>query len=616
MGNDGAVNRPPRQHRLDQWHVSALSSGGGDASTVDQLLAVERSWRLHQLRALLDIVGPGHDTGPLPPVRTAWELLIEAERHAPAEVGDLLLHPQAGVWAGYTLRRLRGTTSSAAPLWVDLGYLHGLAAAAALRAGLDFRITVPVRDGFVVLPTLGAVPVPGAGQWSHTEVRGSGGDGVVDTPSGGVRVGGDGWQAMPSVHVRADGQTLAIRLDCLDPYRDLRAPTPPRTLSEPELEHWRGLLAHAWELLVENCPGLAAPMTRGLFSVVPQPPAERFRTMSASAGDAFGSMIMSEPRDATELAVTMVHEFQHIKLGALLHLAPLHSGEPAQRLYAPWRDDPRPLGGLLQGVYAFAGITEFWRTVRHRATGSAGVLAHFEFARWRSQVGTVLPLVARLPELTPVGERLVAGLTATAGRWQSDSVPEQPLAAAHDAVADHRARWRLYHLRPPAEVVTAYAESWIAGADRPDLPAAASLVADPAARGLDARAVLELWRLTDAAGFAGLQADPATVGAFVTGAEPADLAAAAGDHDAARRGYLAELTTGSDRPGAWAGLGLILAPPRPAAEIRPEEAGGIPASAARALQTRPELVRAVHRAVRDAGGDADPLRLAAWIGSA
>lgn len=602
MGGDDAVSKPLRQHRLDEQHVSALASGGGDVHTVAQLLAVERSWRLLQLRALLDIVGPDHDTGPLPSVRAAWDLLTEAERHDPAAVDDLLLHPQAGVWAGYTLRRLRGTARSAAPLWVDLGYLHSLAAAAALRAGIDFRMTVPVRDGHAVLPTLGAAPVPGASQWDSTEVRGSAGSGVVSTPAGEVRVGGDGWQAMSIVRVQADEHTLAVRLDCLDPYRNLRAPTPPRALSDPELSRWRGLLTQAWQMLVETSPALATPMARGLFSVVPQPPAERFRTMSASAGDAFGCMTMSEPRDATELAVTMVHEFQHIKLGALLHLAPLHTGEPARRLYAPWRDDPRPLGGLLQGVYAFAGITEFWRAVRHWASDDAATLAHFEFARWRRQVRAVLTLIAQLPQLTELGRRLVAGLTATADRWQTDSVPDQPLAAAHDAVADHGARWRLHHLRPPAEVVTTFTECWMACADRPDLPAVApALEADPNAQGLDARAVLELWRLTDAAGFERLLADPTSIGARVTGARPADLALVAGDREAARRGYLHELSTDPDRPGAWSGLGLILAQTRPG-------------PAAEALRDRPELVRAVHRAVRSRGGDAGPVELAAWIG--
>ncbi|WP_250007948.1 HEXXH motif domain-containing protein [Actinoplanes sp. M2I2] len=599
MGNDGAADRPPRYHRLDKQHVTALFSGGGDADSIAQLLTVERSWRMLQLRALLDIVRPENDMRPLPSVETAWELLIEAERRDPPEVADLLLHPQVGVWAGYVLRRLRGTAQSPVPLWVDLGYLHTLAAAAALRTGIDFRITVPVRDGFTVLPTLGAARVPGTGQWDHTDVHGAGGSGVVDTPGGEVPVGGNGWEALPGVRVEADGQTLAIHLDCLDPYRNLRAPTPPQLLNGSELRHWRELLTQAWRLLVETSPLLAAPMAQGLFSLVPQPSAERFRTMSASAGDAFGSMIMSAPQDAVELAVTMVHEFQHIKLGALLHLAPLHTGEPAQSLYAPWRDDPRPLGGLLQGVYAFAGITEFWRTFRGHSSDSIGVLAHFEFARWRQQVRATLAVLAELPQLTAVGEDLVQGLIATADRWQSESVPERPLAAADAAVTDHRARWRIHHLQHPADVVAALAMSWAAGNDRPEPAGPPPIVtADPNARGLDARAVLTLWRLTDAAGFEQLRRDPSSIGVHVTGAIAADLAYVAGDLDQARQGYLTELTTDPGSPSAWAGLGLVLT-------------AGWPGRAADALRHRPELVRAVHRSTGEIG---NPVQLADWIG--
>ncbi|GID27763.1 aKG-HExxH-type peptide beta-hydroxylase [Paractinoplanes brasiliensis] len=603
MGNDGASDGPPRHHRLDKQHVTALFSGGGDADSVTQLLTVERSWRMLQLRALLDLVRPEHDVGPLASVGTAWALLVEAERRDPPKVAGLLLHPQVGIWAGYVLRRLRGTADSPAPLWVDLGYLHTLAAAAALSTGADFRITVPVRDGFTVLPTLGAAHVPGTRQWDRTDVHGAGGSGVVETPDGAVVVGGSRWNAMPGVRVEAAGQTLAVRLDCLDPYRNLRAPTPPHLLSEPELRHWRELLTQAWRLLVETSPPLAAPMAQGLFSVVPQPPAERFRTMSASAGDAFGSMIMSEPRDAVELAVTMVHEFQHIKLGALLHLAPLHTGEPVQRLYAPWRDDPRPLGGLLQGVYAFAGITEFWRALRERSSGSTAALAHFEFARWRRQVHATLAMLAELPQLTEVGKNLVHGLMATADGWRSDDVPARVRVAADAAVSDHRARWRLHHLRPSAEVVDALAASWTAGVDRPEQAGPAPVVAaDPGARGLDARAVLMLWRLTDPAGFDQLRRDPSTIGAHVTGAGPSDLAYVAGELDHARDGYLAALSVDPDSPSAWAGLGLVLS------------AAG-PGRAADALMRRPELVRAVHQAVRSSTGEiSDPVKLAGWIG--
>lgn len=618
-GSQGPARPPAVRHRLDGHHFESLAAGLGSPDTVSELLAVERSWRLVQLRAVLDAVASRPEaTGPLPSVEVAWALLTEAQRRAPSEVKSLLLHPQAGTWAGYTLRRLRGGATAPTPLWVDIGYLHALAAAAGIRAGVDFRIAVPVREGYATLPTLGAAALPDPTAWDlaevhhadgRTTIRSVAGEVVVTSleeaseTNGRVESGQGRWLALPAVRVGVGESVLHINLDTLDPYRNLRTPTPARPLHDAEVGHWRSLLEQAWRLLVQVCPQFAAPMARGLFSLVPQPAAERFRTMSASAGDAFGSMIISELRDATELAVTMVHEFQHIKLGGLLHLTPLQEGEPPQRLYAPWRDDPRPLSGLLQGVYAFIGITEFWRAARNALGGTDGELAQFEFARWRRQVSDTLRMLRTLPQLNEVGRRLLSGLATVVAGWEAERVPAGPLAAAEAAVTSHRARWRLHHLRPPEETVSALAAAWLAGAQPPGRSDRKPTVhADPQARALDALAVLTLWRITDPVGFAELQRKPETVGERVTGARAADLAAVAGDLETARAGYLAELTADAAAgPAAWAGLAVTL--------DRSQVAAG------EALRDRPELVREVYQRIWcSTGAPADPVEVAAWIG--
>ena len=393
------------------------------------------------------------------------------------------------------------------------------------------------------------------------------------------------------------------------------------------MQRWSDLLSRAWQLIVQSCPHRAPSLARGLVSVVPHPAAERFRTMSASAGDAFGSAIMSEPDSATELAVTLVHEFQHIQLGGLLHLVALHDGEPPDRLYAPWRDDPRPLSGLLQGVYAFVGITDFWRAVRQSAAGPLGRQAHFEFARWRQQVWSTLHQLRELPQLTEVGRELIAGLTTTVRPWLAEPVPAELAAAADAAVADHRALWRLHHLRPDPGTVAGLAAAWSAGREAPRGPVPAPVLEpDPTARWLDTRAVLMRWRLREPAGFAELRRDPAAASGRVSGATPADLAYVAGERDRAGRLYRDELTADPERASAWAGLGLVAAatgpgrggdtpPDRPGPATAASQTG--PGAAADALRERPELVRAVHRAIRAAGyGPVDPLTLAGWLGPA
>ncbi|HJP78061.1 MAG TPA: HEXXH motif-containing putative peptide modification protein [Pseudonocardiaceae bacterium] len=38
-----------------------------------------------------------------------------------------------------------------------------------------------------------------------------------------------------------------------------------------------------------------------------------------------------------------------------MHLTELYEPDPRERIYVPWREDPRPFSGALQGVYAFSG---------------------------------------------------------------------------------------------------------------------------------------------------------------------------------------------------------------------------------------------------------------------
>ena len=45
--------------------------------------------------------------------------------------------------------------------------------------------------------------------------------------------------------------------------------------------------------------------------------------MSATTPAAFGAIATSWPPDGVTLAETLVHEFQHVKLGVLLDLVPL-----------------------------------------------------------------------------------------------------------------------------------------------------------------------------------------------------------------------------------------------------------------------------------------------------
>ncbi len=294
-----------------------------------------------------------------------------------------------------------------------------------------------------------------------------------------------------------------------------------------------------------------------------------------------------EDEAASELAVTLVHEFRHTLLNGLMHLTPLAAEDCPDLFRAPWRDDPRPLTGVLHGAFAFSGVARFWRTRVARDSGSARERARFEYALWRRESRATLEVLRGHCALTETGRRLVNGLLADLSSWDADPLPEPTLTLAAQAAAHHRAAWRAHHLVPDEATVGATADSWLRGSEPPVLAAeeTGSVVTDPAGCRIDAFAHLVRLRIADPHAFAVARGG----GPRPNGVTPADVAHVAGDLAEAATRYAEEAA----RPASWGGLGLLLG------------------------TGRPELLRAVSRSVtRSSGRTPSPAELARWLARA
>ncbi|MGA6164423.1 aKG-HExxH-type peptide beta-hydroxylase [Amycolatopsis magusensis] len=594
----------PTFHRLSWQDFDALARFEGDEDMVRRLRRTERSRRKLLIHALLTEAAKSPERmGPLPPLDSAWELFTRAEARAPRAVNRMLTNPYTGSWAGYTTRLLRDEMNGVGPLWLHLGHAHAIAAAAAIRAELDFETAVPVWHGNAMLPSLGMARFTATAPFSTATVRGKAGHYSVSDSGTTVSLpdaagsDGPGWRGLRQVRTQVGAHRFSLWLDDLDPYRGLYEPIQPERLPGTDLAVWQRLVDEACRLAVTHLPGLARTMPVGLTALVPKPRV-LFRNPSASTGEAFGSAVVGLPSDGAALAETLIHEFQHIVLGGLLHLVELYEPDPRERIYVPWRDDPRPLSGAFQGVYAFFGVTAFWR-----ALCFAGVSARrssFEFAYWRKQSWKVLQVLRTDPAVTAAGRRFLDGIAERLGPWQTEAVPAEARELAEAAGRDHLAGWRARHLRPNQSLVAALAGAWLSGRTRPP----ASLVTTdlpptPVPDGSWSRARMDLARLTVADASPPLPADSRPA---VPGATLADLAYARGDFAEAAEGYRADLARTPDCPDSLVGLGLALS------------ARG-PHPAARALLRCPELVRAVHRHLR--AGTPRPLdveQIAAWLG--
>ncbi|MFE9968083.1 HEXXH motif domain-containing protein [Streptomyces sp. NPDC005525] len=618
MGPD-SLHEAESRHSLTSQQFHELARGDGSPATLVALAGAEFSHRLLLFDLLMDTLSPlAGVTGGLPAAQRAWELLAAAQRENPAVVEELLLLPETGLWLARLLARLRSSRSADTPLWAEAGHLHTLAAVAAARAGFTFSFPVPAHQDRVWLPTLGLARLPSArrqrGMWTVAEVRAVSGRLSVIGRYGRLRLPAvlerpardwlpQRWQAL------APGDSRRIALDDLGHHRI--APLPDgaaKRLSQSAYDSWSRLLRDAYGLLsaVDRPTADAAVLLR---SLQPMPAHERFRVRSVTSGHGVGGLASSMPDSVPLCAATLVHELQHSKLSALMHLYPLHEPAPQaarQRLYyAPWRDDPRPLGGMLQGAYAFTAVARFWRACAMRLTGHGSGLARFESALWLGQLVRVVPDMAADPALTALGRNALQDLLGAVVRLhgRTGEGPEEMLADR--MAADHRATWRVAHVRPHPGDVRRLAAAWCAARRRPPaLPTRPHPeIRESGERHLDARAMLVRVGLADPAALDKMRDSPGGQLPGIAGAAQADLLWACGEFAAARRLYVREINSESPRPGAWAGLGLVLA-----------DAGRAPEGVS-ALATVPELLAAVHRAVwQISGRPPEPVALARWLG--
>ncbi|MGC9669135.1 HEXXH motif domain-containing protein [Planosporangium sp. 12N6] len=581
-----------RTHTLPGTEFDDLAAGYGSPAGVAALRAAQFSRRLLLLREILRVARS-------PRLDDAFALLTYAQEGAPRSVAETVTAPQFGAWVAAAYRAARTDGGARHPA---LGALSAIAVAAAVRAGCEFTFDVPVTGGRVVLPGLG---------------RAAAGDAVVTVvgKAGEYRVGdvtippdpaadAPGWTGLRHLRSTVDGCAVTVTLDDLDPYRDEHGLHASDRLGPADVRRWQRLLDDAWPILVRHHRRYAEAIGAGLVTIVPLRPPGSGRSVNGTSMHAFGAVSLSPPRDDLALASSLLHEFQHAKLGALLDLVPLYADDGGHRHYAPWRDDPRPLGGLLQGVYAFLGVTDFWRTERGLLEGAKAHFAHEEFARWRHLVGRALRTLEESDRFTADGRRFLAGMRATLSSFAADTVPADAATIAAATAEDHWVGWRLRNLRPDPDQVRLVRAAWLAGAAQPPRAVDTAVVpGDVRARDDSARLDLALLRLADPARFGGACAQPSELVRVVPAATPGDAAYVNGDLAAAVAAYRAQIDADPDDRRGWVGLALA--------------AGRLGGPDAVVWRTGPELPYAVHRAVRDAGQPApDPVALARWLARA
>jgi uncharacterized protein len=390
---DRAAVSAERTHRIPGRAFDLLAAGPGDIAGVRELANL----RLSRTRMLVAAVATA-DSGPRDPaLRSAteagWALLRELDHDHRDSIQDIFAEPYVSAWAWRCLRPAPG-----ADIDLDRAHLAGLAAAAALRADVAVDLQVPVRHGMVHVPTVGAVAAPpGSGTTCILSVRPGRGPSVL---------GGGRWRR---VHRVTSMHFAGLAIEDLDPFRDCQGWPAAARLDPAASQRWRRGMASVGRHLAVAVPDYAQVLGYGLRAVVPLRPAVGGHR-SATAREVFGGVAVALPGPHPrrgELSELVLHEFQHVKLYALLDMYQLLDPEYRGLLRVPWRTDPRPAEGALHGTYAFLALTHL-----RRGDGPSGRVEWLKYRAW------VLAGIAELRgadgALTAAGLRFVDGMAGAA----------------------------------------------------------------------------------------------------------------------------------------------------------------------------------------------------------
>jgi uncharacterized protein len=428
-------------HAMSRDDFAALAGGVGGITAMTALAGAQRSVRRTLLSAVYREarVHPAVPHGLQALLRAAWAALTAVELEQPEALDAVLSHPYIRAWAVRCLEWLGLPSPSDGSPWPpacagvgvgNMAHLGAIAAAAAIRARSTAAVAAPVIENAVYLPTLGRLALPGrmdadaaAGEPELAEVNVAGDTVVIRTRAcawtltrsqlmtgepGAETPGGSDWQ--PVRHLRAPG--LRVTLDDIDPYRDcFRSKAAPR-LSGAGLARWERLFRLAGREIEEFHDGYARALGAGLITLTPLVAAGDSPDAGATTWDAFGAVGAVLPDEPVMLAFLLIHDFQRVKLGAILDLYGLcgRTGNPSQAT------ETKQLEQLLADAYAQLSAIEFWQ-IRQKVT--SGAAAETAGQRWAEARVGVLDAILALETsalLTPLGQDFVREMRRSADR--------------------------------------------------------------------------------------------------------------------------------------------------------------------------------------------------------
>ena len=371
-----------------------------------------------------------------------------------AQLDAIVLHPAFHAW----LHRFKQGAGGKRGLTDRLSEFSGFAAAAALAGGGSLTLEVRLDErgrfhlhGLARYLDLGPRAAR-ASAWLRAEpdlwkLRASSGETLTvaaDALRSGRSVEGVG--TLPLIAGRMelnvlDPQVLAVFAEGRGAYDHKIA-----ALSGPAAAEYIRVLREAVSHVGRFDVVLCEELLTDIRVLVPLRNRARLTSVSSTYSSLQGAIGLSHSPDAIVQAETLIHEFSHNKLNLLLEMTALFDPRsPSEAsFYSPWREDLRPLRGLLLGSHAFLNTARFggWCLERLELAAAPRRQLAVHVCQTLLRVESALRTLASHGVFTPGGGRFLVAMTAALTELKKEAAkfPAAVLAEARAAFDAHRAK--------------------------------------------------------------------------------------------------------------------------------------------------------------------------------
>ncbi len=162
-------------------------------------------------------------------------------------------------------------------------------------------------------------------------------------------------------------------------------------------------------LLESTWPQAIRPTLEVFSSLFALPHRGDGRFLSLTSGRMRGVFICGIV-DPLQVGDSLIHEGAHNRLWPVFDLDPLLEDAEAPIHPSPWRADPRPLKGVLNGVHAFLGVCAYYRRLTDHP--EHGAFARYKLDLHWPKVLKGWEYLSSKAQPTPLGRRFLEGLEA------------------------------------------------------------------------------------------------------------------------------------------------------------------------------------------------------------